>query len=74
MTEWQPIETAPRDSSEVLVFSNSVTATASFGVHHEKWLATWDGDLVYDSKSDIVEVFDPTHWMPLPEKPKTESL
>ncbi|MCB9902368.1 MAG: DUF551 domain-containing protein [Planctomycetes bacterium] len=67
MTEWQPIETAPRDGTDVLVFrdysSGARYAVASFD--GEEWRdigdigwAGMDGD---DNQ--------PTHWMPLPTGP-----
>lgn len=57
MTEWQPIETVPRDGREVLVYrddSRKVVIAGNF--------AHWLGNkhLAY------------THWMPLPEPPKGE--
>jgi hypothetical protein len=71
MSEWQPIETAPKDGTIVLVWGyhednleDEDPATrrpwpAWVSVQkHIWWLA--DG---------LRQVKDPTHWMPLPEAP-----
>lgn len=61
LTEWQPIETAPR-TGDVLVFNGSVQRVAHFYLDH--WC-------VYVTKhGDIVVVNGVTHWQPLPEPPK----
>lgn len=55
---WQPIETAPRDGTEVLVYVpdyDSLTIAQRFGVG--LWEGA-DGDYYY-----------PTHWQPLPAPP-----
>jgi hypothetical protein len=61
--EWQPIETAPRDASIVIVycaFCDLVNA------------AYWGGEVWYWVWSDPPETdCHPTHWMPLPDPPKT---
>lgn len=77
MSEWRPIETAPKDGKCVLV---------SNGRYVEK--AWWNTDpRIWDSEDDnrpcwtVFEPEDyyyaihldddpPTHWMPLPEPPK----
>ena len=57
---WQPIETAPKDGREVLVFGNNSYAVASFD--GEEWRdygdIGWAGMYGDDNQ--------PTHWMPLP--------
>ena len=57
MTEWQPIETAPKDGTEMLAFWNrsNVYGIASFD--DGRWA------------DETGEVSAPTHWMPLPEPP-----
>ena len=60
MTEWQPIETAPKDDTDVLVFSDNSIWIASF--YHGIW---W-----FEKNDDTVRLSKPTHWMPLPEPPK----
>lgn len=67
MTEWQPIETAPRDGTDVLVATDDhkVFAAHSYG---GEWVAQADSaaDGIYLS-FDVGEL---THWMPLPEPPE----
>ena len=68
MSEWQPISTAPRDGTRVLL-----------GYSEGDWIGAWvsystvsNGGyrLTFDEMFDGVE---PTHWAPLPEPPKVES-
>lgn len=71
--EWQPIETAPKDGSYVLVYPPTWSGVAS--------CAKWSNDeyakkpMPYWSRTDAIGVSDsrrnpPTHWMPLPAPPK----
>jgi len=65
--EWQPIETAPRDGTRVLlskVGSTEVVSGYWNGIRYEdipvdEWLTAPGGWRR-----------QPTHWMPLPEPPK----
>lgn len=72
---WQPIETAPRDGTKILVF------TAIGDVEIGQWCTTeWDRYELHDAdrnlytrRVDIHEFWNnnfPTHWMPLPEPPQ----
>lgn len=63
--KWQPIETAPKDGTIILV--------ADKGVYVAR-IAQWDKGMLRSGggwldawNSDNVE---PTHWMPLPDVPK----
>ena len=69
MSEWQPIETAPKDGTEVFLWTEEKPNIV---------VAYWD---TYEGSgwwrfsesvlSDIAgEVENATHWMPLPEPPK----
>jgi len=61
--EWRPIETAPRDGSNVIVFEPfSDPVVAFFSQMNRKWLGP------RDSYGDA-EVMQPTHWRPLPQPP-----
>jgi len=60
-SQWQPIETAPKDGTEVLVYVprrlGPIYAEAR-NVTGNQWWGRVLGNL------------RPTHWMPLPEPPK----
>lgn len=63
MTGWQPIETAPRDGTEVLLFWKG----GGCGVYHFNHYGNWDdGDYSSHMTDD-----DFSHWMPIPEPPET---
>lgn len=57
---WRPIETAPKDGTDVLVLwdRGGTMQVASC------WEGTWT-----DANDDELIVSPPTHWMPLPEPP-----
>jgi hypothetical protein len=66
MTEWQPIDTAPKNGTGIIVFYYPKAGMA---------FAFWDGEdfLEVSVASGIVGVakqYKPTHWMPLPAPPK----
>ena len=71
MSEWQPIETAPKDGREILLYDGDRVTFGGYlnaqsqGVEpqaeHETFCGWW-------SVSGSDDVF--THWMPLPEPPK----
>jgi len=62
---WQPIETAPKDGTSILIATNA----DADGVVIARWFkynglaAFRDGD---------ADPHSPTHWMPLPNPPKEE--
>lgn len=85
--EWQPIETAPRDGSQLLLMTtrgHSIGAWnsrprgpgISGGIQSPGWVAYTDGyeidDAGWDTGTDYVKSIDPTHWMPLPPPPRSE--
>ena len=59
--DWQPIETAPKDGTWVLLSDGQTIWYGQYG---------WDeeGDAVFFA--DGPGIRDCTHWMPLPEPPK----
>ena len=60
MPKWQPIATAPKDESAILVtWPKGVPAVAQWAKACDKWAVVG---------SDIF--LSPTHWMPLPGSPK----
>jgi len=72
MSDWQPIETAPKDGTEILVFVPPSTYTRGY-VRSVQWR---DHDIdfwhVEDNKHGPFPLRggSPTHWIPLPEPPK----
>ena len=62
MSEWQPIETAPRDGTRVMLID-------TFDQWH--YIGRWNADLGDQGFwEDMSEYALPTHWMPLPAAPK----
>lgn len=82
LPQWQPIETAPKDGTHILVWTHaSVTtyvvcwADAAKGIRkyltaesgaERGWHLAWDGTL-FDREHE------PTHWMPLPAAPSAQA-
>lgn len=70
MSEWQKIETAPKDGTHVIVAVMGVVGEARFyvedGPEHEGWY--WADQHWTDAVGG--EPFFPRHWQPLPEPPK----
>lgn len=63
MSEWKPIESAPKDGRHILI----VCGRTRLGFYHpaDKRWREYDGT-GYGLSLD----FTPSHWMPLPEPPK----
>lgn len=69
MSEWKPIETAPKDGTAVLAYQpvgamNWVVAPMYWPAHGQEWL------LVAYHEMNTEFSMHPTHWMELPEPPK----
>ena len=64
MSEWQPIETAPKDGTEILAWSRRE------GVFVVFWYTLMGGWCWTAHDLDGDETMNPTHWMPLPELPE----
>lgn len=83
MSEWQPIETAPKDGTEIIAiyccdygYQEKPTVYGPWTVSFlmGKWMASWGNSTVIESEgywgSDYkVPDIDPTHWQPLPPPP-----
>ena len=76
MSDWQPIETAPRDGTWILLAGGSIKYswegdTAPHAVvaqfTHELAVSRWQ--FAWYDGGYYGEYEDPTHWMPLPEPP-----
>lgn len=72
---WQPIETAPRDGTAVLVMSDNWTGTKTGRAEEcngdNTYVAQWWKD---DGCRGVWECpVEPTHWMPLPPPPSASA-
>lgn len=65
LTQWQPIETAPKDGERILVVWLGDVDIAFWNIEQENWEQWPNGDFVCDTD-------EITHWMPLPKPPKED--
>lgn len=63
--QWQPIETAPKDTTILLY--GAKRSEMVVGMYHSR-----DG-WVIDTPSEWVSMYPPKHWMPLPAAPHIEA-
>lgn len=63
--KWQPIETAPKDGTIVLVYAKETQEYAI--VFWNRYYREWN-----QRSMEEEELESPTHWMPLPEAPEEE--
>lgn len=73
---WMPIETAPKDGSEIIVFHHAAGVCAAFcpgdgfAWHVMDGRNTMIGKISGKSLPTLTSFIDPpTHWMPLPKAP-----
>lgn len=76
MSAWQPIETAPKDGTKILVFVDGEIKIAHWETDsaHAGWdkafVPLWVGFSCMDSYfNEEWQETEPTHWMPLPPLP-----
>jgi len=79
---WQPIETAPKDGSEVLIIDMTAISPKPDIAHYgfvPSFNGVWrcgDSELWAKKHELATEMFGfyeaPTHWMPLPPPPKQD--
>ena len=87
MSDWQPIETAPKDGTEILLWAKDVgPRVGSFDSEFNNdpdgyrpyggwWSLTGEISPAFPAWRDLEEVpakNTPTHWMSLPEPPENE--
>ena len=63
--QWQPIETAPKDNTKVLLFVPVFGPSIGYFDAHGP-------DNLWCVRGIVNRGVQPTHWMPLPEPPTTE--
>lgn len=76
LEDWQPIETAPRDGTHILIaFGGDVVASACYTANDDE-THPWKfvdqqgkGLPIFNGARD--DKYGPTHWMPLPSAPHT---
>lgn len=75
MSEWQPIETAPRDGSGIIVIDMTAEAPeAGMGYWYQAgnmWscIDPKPGEGIDQATIQAITWAGPTHWMPLPPPP-----
>ena len=65
MSEWQPIESAPKDGTTILVGCNWEPMFVVAAFRDGCWTVLWDGEKL-DEKSGWDEL---THWAPVSPMP-----
>ena len=83
MMDWQPIETAPRDGRDLLLWTDTRHSAdlagylATGGEHFaEVQLGFWEDAVDSPMRTERAgwrapRIGEPTHWMPLPAPPTT---
>lgn len=79
MSEWQPIETAPKDGTKVLIVNDEGAIDVAGYIEQWNERDEWvrkakDGDVYRTVREDrgywgTGTAYCPTHWMPLPAPP-----
>lgn len=68
MSEWKPIDTAPKDGTHVLVYRSLLGKSDC--IVEAWWKADVFGDMCWGANGWTYPDFSPpTHWMPLPAPP-----
>lgn len=80
MTEWQPIETAPKDGTHILAYMENAVIEAwwedtSYGNPEYEGRGEWECPNLSSHGCGCCSIFNdaPTHWMPLPHAPEAAS-
>lgn len=66
---WRPIETAPTDGTEALLYEPDACKPHRPGRMFVGW---WQDGLGWTDSEGCHHGDDPTHWLPLPEPPEGE--
>lgn len=70
--EWQPIETAPKDGTYILLLGDSGYTTTPYRVAVGCWVEGYRDFWITHSNDAFTDDGEPpTHWMPLPALPLT---
>ena len=70
MSVWQPIETAPKDGTPILIYEPPYFDATP----HATYVCSWDTykEAWVEHSGECYAQYEPTHWMPLPEPPTQE--
>ncbi len=74
LREWRPIETAPKDGTEIIL-TGRYSRTAGPAIHNREYVMRvttgyWSANRWQTGNFGMWE--EPTHWKPLPEPPDLE--
>ncbi len=73
MSDWKPIETAPRDGKIILVWNHSYGHwIASFRPPLSNEPGFYDHRAMWEWRDSYGRFATPTHWMPLPQAPMSK--
>ena len=74
MSEWKPIETAPKDGTDVILLWKGSVEFGWYNVQRNpkfgEWSFYFSGSAAYSASNRDPNCPNPTHWMPLPDPPK----
>jgi len=66
---WQPIETAPKDGTCILIFDGKEVHEANWGRSWLESVDNWAAPFSDQDEQGGRYEFTPTHWMPMPGPP-----
>jgi hypothetical protein len=72
MSEWQPIETAPKDGTRILLYAKDCAFTGAWRAG-PRYFNHWSAKIIEAAATwrlDDGSAYAATHWMPLPEPPR----
>jgi hypothetical protein len=67
MTEWHPIESAPKDGTEIVALVSGRPYCVSWTTHGDQHAEAWWRD------REGYGLTEPTHWIPIPPIPPSGS-
>lgn len=68
MDNWKPIHTAPKDGTEILVIRKEWWTPVN---GKNRWIYSKIKQASWNGARFNVEGLDPSHWMPMPEMPRS---
>ena len=88
MSEWKPIDTAPKDGTEIIGIyfrewdydtKPTIYGPWTVAFKGKKWRSSWDGQEVISSESDFGTDYkepdsEPTHWQSMPTPPASSGI